>query len=150
MRPERFFAGETEGRGKLTMRGRAARPFKVTSRGSNESDGSFRLEQTVAYEDGEIVRRMWHMRALDGRTYTGSLSDASGETQGTIEGNAFHLRYLVRQPAIYMEQWLYLQDDGRTVMNQAEVTILGIPWARLEERIVRIEGDSVEHSRKAR
>ena len=150
MRPERFFAGDTEGRGQLTMHGRASRPFKVTSRGSNEPDGSFRLDQTVAYEDGEIVRRTWRMRALDARTYTGTVSDASGEMHGTIEGNAFRLRYLIRQPTIYMEQWLYLQGDGRTVMNRAEVTILGIPWARLEERIVRLEGDSVEHSREAR
>ena len=137
MRPERFFAGNTEGRGELTMRGLTPRPFKVTSRGSNEPDGSFRLDQTVAYEDGEVVRRTWHMRALDARTYTGTLSDASGETHGTIEGNAFRLRYRIRQPAIYMEQWLYLQSDGRTVINLAEVTILGIPWARLEERTTR-------------
>lgn len=139
MRPEHFFAGRSDGRGQLTLRGRAPRAFRVTSSGTSEPDGSFRLEQTVAFEDGEVARRTWRIRALDARTYTGTLSDAAGEMRGTVEGNVFHLRYLVRQPAIYMEQWLYLQGDRRTVENRAEVTILGVPWARLEERIVRRE-----------
>ncbi len=77
------------------------------------------------------------MRAIDERTYTGTLSDADGDMTGEVEGNLFHLRYRIRQPAVYMEQWLYLQSDGRTVLNTGEATLLGIPWARLEERIVR-------------
>ena len=137
MRPEQFFAGRTEGRGRLTLRGRDARPFHVTSVGANEPDGGFRVEQTVAYDDGEIARRTWRIRPIDARTYTGSLSDAVGEMHATIEGNVLHLRYLVRHPGVYMEQWLYLQSDGRTVANQGEVTVLGIPWGTLEERIVR-------------
>ena len=140
MRPERFFAGRTEGRGRLTFRGRAPRAFHVISYGRGEPDGTFRIDQTIAFEDGEVTRRTWRIRALDTRTYTGTLSDATGEMHGTIENNLFHLRYLIRQPAIYMEQWLYLESDGLSVDNRAEVTILGMPLARLEERIVRSGG----------
>lgn len=140
MRPERFFQGRTEGRGQLTMRGTKARPFRVTSVGAGEPDGAFRLEQTVAFDDGEVTRRTWRIRPLDAHSYAGTLSDAAGEMRGTIDGNVFHLRYLIRQPAVYMDQWLYLEGDAHAVENRAEVTILGIPWARLQERIVRREG----------
>ena len=36
-----------------------------------------------------------------------------------------------------MEQWLYLQPGGHSVLNQAQVTVLGIPYARLSETITR-------------
>lgn len=138
MRPEVFFLGKTESRGELTLRGRSPRSLQVASEGRQEPDGGFRLDQNITYGDGEIERRTWRIRAIDARTYTGTLSDASGDMDGEVEGNVFHLRYRLRQPAVYVEQWLYLQSDG-TVVNLGEVTVLGIPWARLEERIVRSE-----------
>jgi len=140
MRPEVFFRGRTEGQGELTLRGRAPRSLRVVGEGRQEPDGSFRLDQTVTFGDGEIERRTWHIRANGARTYTGTLSDADGDMKGEVEGNVFHLRYRLRRPAVYVEQRLYLQSDGRTVLNLGEVTILGIPWARLEERIVRRGG----------
>lgn len=98
MRPEAFFAGRTEGRGELTLRGRAPRSMKVESQGHAEADGGFRLEQTLTFEDGHRHTRTWHMRRVDGRTYTGTLSDAAGEFTGDIVGNRLHLRYLLRRP----------------------------------------------------
>lgn len=138
MRPEVFFAGRTEGHGTLTIRGRPPQSLRVQSEGRRESDGTFRLDQTITVGDGRIETRTWKMRAIDGRSYAGTLSgDADGEMKGEVDGNLFHLRYRVSQPAVYMEQWLYLQSDGRTVLNVGEATVLGVPWARLEERIVR-------------
>jgi hypothetical protein len=69
--------------------------------------------------------------------YRATLSDAGGEVRAQTSGNSFHVRYLLRQPLVYMDQWLYLQPDGRTVINRATVTVLGIPWARLDETITR-------------
>ena len=68
---------------------------------------------------------------------TATLSHASGDVDAEVTGNLFHLRYRIRQPRVYMEQWLYLQPGGRTVLNQAEVTVLGIPYAGLSETITR-------------
>ena len=34
-----------------------------------------------------------------------------------------------------MEQWLYFQPDGRTVLNEATVRVAGIVVAHLSERI---------------
>lgn len=138
MRPEAFFAGRTEGRGELTLRGGSTRPLKVESRGQVEPDGSFRLDQTITFDDGERETRTWHMRSTGPQTYTGTLSDASGTMTGEVDGNRFHLRYRVRSPAVYMEQWLYLEPDGQSAVNIGEITVLGIPWGRLDERIVRV------------
>ena len=137
MRPEVFFSGRTEGRGELSLRGRAPRSLRVVGEGRQEPGGGFRLDQTVSFADGKIEKRTWLIQAIDARTYTGSLSDAAGEIKGEVEGNLFHVRYRIRDPAVYMEQWLYLQSDGRTVVNRSEVKVLGITWARLDERIVR-------------
>ena len=39
-----------------------------------------------------------------------------------------------------MEQWLYLQPDGCTVVNQAVVRVAGLAVRRLSERIGRPGG----------
>lgn len=138
MRPEVFFAGRTRGSGELELRGRGARAFQVEGFGRAEADGSFRLDQTVTYADGDIEKRTWILRPAEDNTYTGTLSDAAGEVAGETRGNVFHLRYLLRQPAVHMEQSLYLQPDGRSAINFATVTVAGMAWARLAEQIVRV------------
>lgn len=136
-RPEAFFAGVTQGEGTLVQRWKTPRKLHVEGMGQLEPDGTFRLDQTVTFDDGATEKRTWHLRQQGDHTYTATLSDASGKVSAETNGNAFHLRYLLRQPAVYMEQRLYLQPDGRTVLNVATVTVLGIPWARLSETITR-------------
>ena len=50
-----------------------------------------------------------------------------------------HIRYLLSKPAVRMEQRLYLEPDGQSALNLSTVRFLGIPIARLEERISRVE-----------
>lgn len=136
-RPETFFAGRTHGEGTLAVRGRAPRAVRVEGEGRVEPDGTFRLDQRVATGDGPPETRTWRLRRVDGRTYAATLSDARGPVTAEADGNRLHLRYAVRRPAVVMEQWLYLEPDGRTVRNVATVTVLGVPWARLRESITR-------------
>ena len=75
---------------------------------------------------------------FDPAQFDATLSDAKGEVHAEINGAMVHLRYLLRHPAIYMEQWLSLNADGCPVDNQAPVTVLGVPWARLSETITRV------------
>lgn len=141
-RPEVFFAGVTHGEGTLVQRGKAARKLHVEGLGQLEADGTFRLDQTVTFDDGATEKRTWHLRQQGLHTYTATLSDASGKVTAETSGNVFHLRYLLRKPAVYMEQYLYLQPDGRTVLNVATVKVIGIPWARLSEKITRPQSSS--------
>ena len=142
LRPELFFAGVTHGVGILEERGKAAKKLRVEGMGRWDADSTFRLDQKVVFDDGTTESRTWYLRQQGAHTYTGKLSDASGIVTATTNGNVFHLRYLLRQPAVYMEQELYLQRDGRTVLNVATVSVLGVPWARLSETITRESGES--------
>lgn len=137
LRPDVFFAGRTTGEGTLTRRFRAPRTLRVEGVGQREPDGMFRVDQTVTFGDGTVETRTWRMRQTAANEYRATLSDATGEVTAQTSGNSFHLRYLLRQPLVYMDQWLYLQPDGRTAINRATVTVLGIPWARLAETITR-------------
>lgn len=138
--PMTFFAGRTRGEGTLDVRFGAKRTLRVEGMGRDMGDGSFRLDQTITYGDSTVEKRFWLLRRTDATHYTATLSDAKGEVRAESNGNLFHLRYLVRQPAVYVEQWLYLQPGGRSVDNQMQVTVLGVPWARLSETITREDG----------
>ena len=135
--PDQFFLGPTHGVGTLSTRFRATRTLHVEGMGRREADGSFRLDQTVTFDDGAIETRTWRLERTAPNTYHATLSDAAGDVSAESSGNTFHLRYLLRQPRVTMEQWLYLQPDGRTVLNRATVSVLGVPWARLAETITR-------------
>jgi catechol 2,3-dioxygenase-like lactoylglutathione lyase family enzyme len=135
--PEAFFRGATHGVGTLEQRGKAGRKLHVEGTGRWGADSVFRLDQKVVYDDGTTESRTWFLHRKGAQDYTGSLSDASGTIDGKADGNFFHLSYLVRQPAVYMDQVMYLQPDGRTVLNVATVSVLGVPWARLSETITR-------------
>jgi Protein of unknown function (DUF3833) len=137
--PTRFFAGRTHGEGTLDVRVGKDRTLRVEGTGRTEADGRFRLDQTVTYGDGTTETRRWLLERVDSTHFSATLSDARGEVRAESIGNRFHLRYLIRQPAVYMEQWLYLQPDGRSVANLAQVTVLGVPWARLAETITRVD-----------
>nr|MDQ2734782.1 DUF3833 family protein [Pseudomonadota bacterium] len=76
------------------------------------------------------------MKRVDDHRYTGTLTDASGAIDAEAWGDLLHIRYPMAKPfGGEMEQWLYLQPDGRTVMNEATVRVLGLVVARLSERI---------------
>ena len=139
LRPERFFAGETRGHGVIqTGGGRPSRTFEVVSNGAVQGD-TIRVDQTIRYGDGKVDRRTWHLRRVGPNRYEGALSDAAGPVRAEAQGNALRLRYLLKRPAITMEQWLYLQPDGRTLLNEGTVRAFGIVVARISEQIVRTE-----------
>lgn len=139
LRPETFFAGETIGRGVIqTLGGRPSRTFEVRSTG-RVSGGVIRVDQVIRYGDGKIDRRSWRLRRTGPNSYAGTLSGAAGPIRAEVAGNALRLRYLLRHPAVRMEQWLHLQPDGRTVLNQGTVRALGFVVARLSEQIVRTD-----------
>ncbi len=144
MRPEAFFAGATKSFGVLESRsGAPSKVFHVDGQGEALPDGGFRLDQTVTFDGETPQRRTWLIRPDGPHRYRASLTDASGEVTGEAYGTLFHLRYPYKSVA-RMEQWLYLQPDGRTVLNEGTVTVAGLVVARLSERISRIDAPPQE------
>ncbi|MFZ4688665.1 MAG: DUF3833 family protein [Polymorphobacter sp.] len=139
LRPEEFFAGKTHGWGVLQTRGgRPSQRFEVTGEGETDAQGRFHLRQTVTWGDGRRTNREWVMTADGANGYRATLTDAKGPVTAQVRGNVFHLRYRLADPAVMMEQYLYLQADGRTVLNTGTVTAMGMPVAHLSEQIVRV------------
>jgi hypothetical protein len=143
--PEQFFAGNTRGSGILqASNGAPAKQISVTSNGRMLPDGRFQLEQTISQStpgtpDVQTTRRTWLMTKVDAKRYTATLTDAAGPVTAEVHGNLFHVKYLFKKPFVTMEQWLYLQADGRTVLNEARISVPGRTIARISEIIVRQE-----------
>jgi hypothetical protein len=139
MRPEVFFAGATDSSGVMESRsGAPTRRLHVQGVGQLLPDGTLQLDQTVTFDQDAPQSRTWVMRRLDAHHYTASLTDASGPVESEAYGDLFHLRYPMKSPlGGEIEQWMYLQPDGMTVMNVATVRVFGVVVARLSERIAR-------------
>lgn len=145
--PVTFFTGQTRGEGTLDGRFASGRGLTVEGVGRLLGDSTLQLDQTITFRGGTVETRRWLLRRRGAGGYTATLSDASGAVSTDVTGNLLHLRYRIRWPRVYMEQWLYLDPDRRTLLNYAEVSVLGIAWLHLSERITR--RDPVDQQRIA-
>jgi hypothetical protein len=134
--PNAGFAGESAGNGSLKLLLGKPRPFHVQSRGSEQADGTFRLEQTISFEGEPARERAWVISTVSPNRYSAALSDAAGPVTGTTSGPHLSLRYRVKGPLV-MHQELELMPDGRTIDNVGTITLLGIPVGHLRETITR-------------
>ncbi len=141
MRPERFFDGETRSTGVLeTAGGAPSQRFSVQGHGRALPGGRFQLDQTVAFQGQPPKARTWIMRRLDEHHYTASLTDAAGPVSAEAWGDLFHITYPLKGvPLGRFEQWIYLQPDGCTVINEATARVAGIVVRRVSERISRVD-----------
>ena len=133
--PLAFFEGRTAGLGVLDVRGTPPEVVRVESVGTRTSDG-LRLQQTVRRGDDEPSERTWELRQTGPTAYAGTLTDASGPVEATVEGNRLTIRYKMGA-VTSVTQHLTLETGGRLALNLMTVRVLGIPWARLTEQIRR-------------
>ena len=139
MRPETFFAGRTTSSGVVEDRaGAPTQHLRVAGSGLALPDGSFHLVQSITVNQEAPQSRTWVLHRVNAHNYTATLTGASGLVEGQAYGNLFHLRYAMKRPfGGEMEQWLYLQPDGRTVVNVATIRVFGFVVAHISERITR-------------
>lgn len=142
LRPEVFFNGETRSSGVVeSASGAPSRRFHVEGHGRGLADGRFELVQTVSMDGKAATTRTWVMTPQGPHDYTATLTDASGVVRAQAYGNLFHLTYPLKGvPFGSMEQWLYLQPDGVTVVNEAVVRVAGLAVRRVSERILHAQG----------
>lgn len=134
--PQAGFGGASEGDGALTLFLGKPQPFHVESRGTQQADGTFRLEQTVIFLGKPPQDRVWLLATDAVDRYSGTLSDAAGKVTGRTEGSHLSLQYRVKGPLV-MHQALDLMPDGKTIDNKGVITLLGIPVGHLHETITR-------------
>ena len=134
--PQNGFSGESEGQGSLKLFLGKPRAFHVESRGSEQSDGTFRLDQTVTFQGEAPQQRFWILSTTSHNHYSATLSDAAGPVEGVTSGSHLSLHYRVKGPLV-VHQELELSADGRTIDNMGVITLLGIPVGHLHETIAR-------------
>ena len=80
----------------------------------------------------------WRLRRESAERWTGTLTEAEGPVEATVDGNEFRIRY--RTGAVTtVRQRLLLQPGGSVALNRLTVNVLGVPIARLSERIEKAE-----------
>lgn len=134
--PRNGFGGASEGDGTLTFLFGKPQPLHVESRGIQQADGSFRLEQTITFEGKPPKNRVWIMTEVSPNHYTATLSDAAGLVTATTSGPRLSLHYRAKGPFV-MHQELELMPDGKTIRNVGVIRLLGMPVGHLRETITR-------------
>jgi hypothetical protein len=137
-RAGQFFSGRTEGRGTLKVVFKDAQQVRVEGVGRAEPGGTLVLDQVVWRGSLKPQKRQWRIRPVGQGRYEGTLTDATGPVRGEVKGNLFHVRYPMKG-GVNAEQWIYLQPDGRTALNQMKITKLGVTVGRLEETIRKLD-----------
>lgn len=139
--PDAFFLGRTRGTGSLVVRGSdTPEVLRVESTGRVEPGGTFRLDQSIQRENQPRTTRTWHMARTAEGGYGGTLSEARGPVALRVDGPRLYIRYRMEGFGQRMEQTLTLLPGDSVAHNVATVRFLGLPVARLSERIVRLDG----------
>ena len=138
-----FFTGLTQSWGVFENRaGDPSRRFTTSCRGHLDH-GTLLLDQEFVYADGQRQQRHWRIRRTDAHHLEASANDVVGKGSGEFFGNAFRWEYEVAlkpgNPAynVHLKQWMYLQPDGRTMLNRAVITKFGVEIAQVTEEFRR-------------
>ena len=132
--PAEFFVGRSSGVGTVTIRASGTDSVRVESVGTRQPDGSVRLEQTIQRGDDDPYDRVWTLRQQTPTEWTGALTEAEGPVTATVDGNELRIRYKTGATTT-VRQRLLLQPGGDVALNRLTVYVLGVPVARLAERI---------------
>jgi hypothetical protein len=133
-----FFAGRTQGEGRLAVMMSGPRQVRVSSVGRLAPDGAIILDQSVEEQGKPARTRSWNLREVAPGRFAGTLSDAAGPVAGKADGNRLHLAFPMRG-GMEADQWLTLAPDGRSARNVLRVRKFGITVAALEETIRKID-----------
>lgn len=144
--PSKFFTGRTISAGVMENRGGV--PLRrVTTKTSGRREGAtLLLEQDLVFNDDKPQHRSWRIRKLDPHRYEATANDMVGTAAGEAYGNVFHWSFtLALSPGnplanVQMSQWMYLQPDGRTLINHSTIRKLGLVVAQVTEQF-RKEAD---------
>ena len=134
--PQNGFGGYSAGNGTLRLFFCKARSFHVESHGYAQSDGTFRLDQSITFE-GQLPRdRVWILKTISANHYKATLSDAAGRVTALTDGPHLLISYRLKGPLV-MHQNLELMPDGKTIDNAGTITLLGVTVGHLQETITR-------------
>jgi hypothetical protein len=137
--PMAFFIGHTRSWGVMENSSGKATEIIRTETWGRVVHGELRMEQDLYFSKSPKQHRSWRMRRLDGRHFEASANDMVGTARGEARGNAFVWSFtLATKPGdplfnIGMTQHMFLQPDGRTLINRDTVRKFGLIIAHVTE-----------------
>lgn len=132
--PMAFFAGRTEGTGRLKVLFSRGKPVRVDGRGVVEGDGTLVLDQQVSADGGPARPRQWRIRRIAPDTYAGTLTDAVGPVRMRVSGTVLRIAYHGKG-GLAVRQRIMLEPGAEVAHNVLKVRKLGIVVATLRETI---------------
>lgn len=141
--PGEYFRGRTHSWG--IMESRAGTPSQIltTQTQGHWAGDVFHFEQDIVFEKGKSQHRSWLIRRVDAHHYTATGTGIVGKARGEAYGNVFHLEFTLALSSgnpllrVHMSQWMYLQRDGRTMVNSDTITKAGLIVARITEQFTK-------------
>lgn len=139
-RPDDYFTGRTHSWG--IFENRSGQPTKLLhTRTTGTREGkTLHFEQDLIFPKGEKSHRSWLIQRVDEHHYTATGTGIIGTAHGVVSGNAFHLDFTMDALSgnpfghVHMSQWMYLQEDGVTMVNRDTITKAGLIVAEITEQ----------------
>lgn len=143
--PEKFFSGHTRSWGVFeTPAGEPTQRLTTETLGHWEDD-TLHIEQDLIFEKGKRQHRSWRLHRLDAHHYEATGNDIVGTARGLAYGNCFHWHFTIEDASgnplgrLGMSQWMYLQPDGRTLINRDTITKAGVIVAQVTEQFRKLD-----------
>ena len=142
LRLETFFEGRTTATGSFRTITGFERTFTLDLHGAWDGE-TLTLREDFTYDDGETDTLTWRFTKTGWNTYTGTREDVIGETRVSVINNRGYFNYdvdLDRGPGQNIVRFfdtLTLSEDGRTLVNTANVFKGPLPVARVRVEFKR-------------
>jgi hypothetical protein len=137
--PMVFFTGRVRSWGVFENSSGAATEIIKTECRGRMFHGELRMEQDLYFSKRPRQHRSWRMRRLDAHHFEATANDLVGVARGESRGNAFVWSFtLATKPGhplynVRMTQRMYLQPDGRTMINRDTIRKFGVLLAEVTE-----------------
>ena len=133
-----FFSGRTHTENVLKIVFNRPARLVVDSVGGRGDRGDFVLLDTVREEGKPVRERKWIMRPVGSNRFTGSLTDATGPVDVTVNGRQAVIRYTMNG-GLKVVQQMELQADGRTLSNHVVVRKFGLKFASVDGTVRKLD-----------
>lgn len=107
--------------------------------GRRVSPDEVEIAQNFTFEGGRTQQRLWRIRRVDAHRFVATSGDVIGPARGYASGNSFRWEYTLQlRPGnflsrVRMEHWMYLLEDGETLLNRVVIRKFGLVVAQTTE-----------------
>jgi hypothetical protein len=133
-----FFTGKTHAENVMKIVLKKPARLVVDSIGGKGDRGDFVLIDTVKEEGKPERTRKWVMKQVSPGRFTGSLSDATGPVDVTVDGDEALILYTMKG-GLKVRQEMKLLPDGKTLSNEVVVKKFGLKFASVDGKIRKLD-----------